>query len=127
MNINLKKILLFASFAFLAVQFANLSAQEKLTVSYSSVDAPERQLVHRPRKRLLSKIRHGRRVHLHSRVFDRTSPFWSQVKSNSATAPAAVIASAAVSGATIGRGRLLHEYIALRTHRPGIDQNQRAT
>ena len=39
MNINLKKILLFASLAFIAPS-ANLFAQEKLTVSYSSVDAP---------------------------------------------------------------------------------------
>ncbi len=39
MNIDLKTILLFASLAFIAPS-ANLFAQEKLTVSYSSVDAP---------------------------------------------------------------------------------------
>ncbi len=39
MNIDLQRILLFASLAFIAPS-ANLFAQEKLTVSYSSVDAP---------------------------------------------------------------------------------------
>ena len=115
----------FLCFVFFVV-ISDSYAQEKLTVSYSSVDAPSANWYIAQEKGLYKK--YGLDV---ESIFIPASStnvavlVAGQLKFGNGTG--GTIASAAVSGAPLSSGRLLHEHIALRIDRPGFDQNAAAT